>query len=78
MAQLPRLDVEFYQQELESNECVCGRDKKPGHAFCYKCWSQIEDKKLQQKLSCVQRNPVLFAAVYEECYMELREAGAFE
>lgn len=34
-------DTKFYIDELRSDECQCGRTKKPGYSFCYKCYSSL-------------------------------------
>ena len=31
-------DDKFYLNELKSNECGCGNDKKTRYAFCFKCY----------------------------------------
>jgi hypothetical protein len=31
----------WYIRMLQSNECLCGREKKPRHAFCYACYSAL-------------------------------------
>jgi hypothetical protein len=34
-------DTAFYLKELRSEECVCGRPKKCGRSFCYKCYASL-------------------------------------
>lgn len=34
-------DKEFYIKELMSDECACGRPKRPGHSFCYRCYRSL-------------------------------------
>lgn len=34
-------DKLFYINELKSNECQCGRDKKPDYAFCFTCYDSL-------------------------------------
>ena len=34
-------DVRFYLQELQSEECQCGRWKKPGYSFCFICYRRL-------------------------------------
>ena len=30
-----------YRKALASNECACGKEKKPRMAFCYRCYSSL-------------------------------------
>lgn len=39
----------FYVRELLSEECACGRIKKPWFAFCFKCYNSLP-KDLQNGL----------------------------
>lgn len=34
-------DFFFYFGELESEECFCGRAKKSGKSFCYRCFTEL-------------------------------------
>jgi len=34
-------DIKFYIKELNSDECQCGKPKKPGRSLCYKCYSSL-------------------------------------
>jgi len=34
-------DWKFYVEELQSDECACGRAKKPGFSFCYTCYRTL-------------------------------------
>lgn len=34
-------DQHFYMQQLASAECFCERPKKPGRAFCYRCYKTL-------------------------------------
>jgi hypothetical protein len=36
--------VNDYARALASNECACGKDKKPGYAFCYGDYAALPDK----------------------------------
>lgn len=36
-------DVKFYIQELRSEECACGRTKRPRYSFCYTCYQLLPD-----------------------------------
>lgn len=39
-------DKLFYLKELKSDECQCGRAKKPKNALCFFCYSSLpEDMK---------------------------------
>ena len=31
----------FYFDELKSDGCHCGRPKKSGHSFCFKCYRSL-------------------------------------
>lgn len=34
-------DVGFYARELRSEECQCGRRKKPGQSLCLTCFKRL-------------------------------------
>ena len=34
-------DWRFYYDELRGEECSCGRYKKPGYSFCYRCYKSL-------------------------------------
>jgi hypothetical protein len=34
-------DLKFYTGMLRSEECLCGRGKKPNNTFCYRCYSKL-------------------------------------
>ena len=34
-------DWKWYFDELMSDECLCGRSKKPSHSFCYRCFKTL-------------------------------------
>ena len=34
-------DQLWYRRELQSNECLCGREKRPNHSFCYPCYTAL-------------------------------------
>lgn len=34
-------DARFYITELRSEGCRCGRGKKSGHSFCYRCYARL-------------------------------------
>jgi len=34
-------DQAFYIKEFASNECLCGKPKKRGFSFCYKCYMAL-------------------------------------
>jgi len=46
-----KMDVElkFYQEKLDNEECVCFDKKKKGRPFCYSCYARLPDN-LQQAL----------------------------
>ena len=31
----------FYLDTFKSDECLCGRSKKPRFAFCYQCYKKL-------------------------------------
>ena len=54
-------DTKWYLKEFKSNECACGRSKKPRFSFCYQCYIELPDdmqKALYRK----------FMNGYEEAY----------
>lgn len=54
-------DIEFYVDELGSEECFCGRIKKSGRSFCYPCFSSLSP---ELKRDLYQR----IGSGYEEAY----------
>jgi len=38
---MPDKDTQFYLKELMSEECACGKPKKPRYSFCYRCYSEL-------------------------------------
>lgn len=39
-------DVRFYLDELKSDECQCGRPKRPRNSLCFRCYKDLpEDMK---------------------------------
>ena len=34
-------DLKFYLENLKSDECMCGKEKRPNYSFCYKCYSAL-------------------------------------
>ena len=53
----------FYLNQFLSDECQCGRSKRPRHSFCFKCYKQLPDdmqKALWRRFHCG----------YEEAYEE--------
>ncbi len=34
-------DYEFYLKELKSDQCQCGKYKKPGRSLCWKCYQSL-------------------------------------
>jgi len=46
---MPDKDTQFYIKELRSEECFCGRAKKSGMSFCYKCYKSLP-KDMQKAL----------------------------
>jgi hypothetical protein len=42
-------DTKFYLDELKSDECQCGKKKRPRNSFCYACYSSLP-KDMQRDL----------------------------
>lgn len=38
-------DRAWYAKELRSNECACGKTKKPGYVFCVNCFYSLPKEK---------------------------------
>ena len=36
-------DKSFYINLKASEECLCGKEKKPGFPFCYLCYKELPD-----------------------------------
>lgn len=34
-------DKKFYLEQFKSEECLCGRTKKPRFSFCYRCYKAL-------------------------------------
>lgn len=34
-------DLKWYVEEFLSEECLCGRPKKPRFSFCYRCYKAL-------------------------------------
>lgn len=34
-------DLKFYLNALKSEECLCGRAKKPNNSFCFRCYKAL-------------------------------------
>ena len=48
-------DWKFYIDELNSEECICGKEKVPGNSFCYTCYKSLPlrmREALYQRLGC--------------------------
>jgi hypothetical protein len=56
-------DRAFYVQQLASDECLCGRPKKRGYAFCYKCYRALPD---EMRKALWKRLRAGFEDAYEE------------
>jgi hypothetical protein len=70
-------DFDFYRKTLTSEECLCGNEKKPGYAFCYRCYSAIEDDILQKGLYANRSHMPLFSTFFEEVYQILLDKQIF-
>lgn len=62
---MPNRDTQFYLDELMSEQCFCGRHKKPRHSFCWPCYSSLP-RHLQRALY----DHILILEGYEEAYEE--------
>jgi len=56
-------EIQFYIKELRSEQCQCGRPKKPGRSFCYWCYSSLP-REMQRDL--YQSIGDGYEAAYEE------------
>jgi len=54
-------DTKWYLTELRGEECFCGRKKKSGYSFCFRCYKSLP-RHMQQDLYCVVGDG------YEEAY----------
>ncbi len=61
-------DLKFYIIELNSEECICGRDKVPGNSFCYTCYKSLPGD-MQRAL--YQRMGGGYEAAYDEAVLML-------
>lgn len=68
-------NLKFYSEVLEGEECACGKEKKRGFAFCYRCYQALPEgmKRGLWKQMCGG-----FEEAYEAAYRDLAEQGKFE
>jgi len=59
-----------YARILASNECACGKEKKPRYAFCYGCYQELPDKMRRALWSLIRRG---FEEAYEAAVKWLEE-----
>lgn len=63
-------DKLWYIREFKSNECVCGKTKKPGSAFCYSCFMKLP---YTYRMATYQRMGDGYEEAYENSVEWLRE-----
>lgn len=68
-------DIKFYIDELLSNECACGREKKMHKFFCYDCY-----KSLPRDLQTNLHSPLHegYEEAYDAAVKYLTETGRIE
>ena len=57
-------DRAFYVETLKSEECLCGRVKKPGNSFCFRCFKSLPT--IAMRMSMYRT----IGAGYEEAFEE--------
>ncbi len=62
----------FYVDELRDNGCACGRTKKPGNTFCFRCFKALP-REMQKAL--YKRIGQGYRAAREEARRWLEENG---
>lgn len=40
---MSEVDWKFYQDQVDSDQCACGRTKKMGFPFCVKCYRSLPE-----------------------------------
>jgi hypothetical protein len=65
-------DVDFYRGVRESNECLCGKAKKPGFLFCYGCNADLPED-IKKGLHWKKPDDESFASQFEACHKWLSE-----
>lgn len=68
-------NLDFYLQELEREECACGRPKKKRKSFCYGCFLALP-KGLQ--IDLYSRIGADYEEAYEASIKFLEEVGRIE
>lgn len=72
MNKTSRKDRAFYIQELRSEDCTCGRPKRPGFSFCYGCFQSLASstrRDLYQKIGAG------YEEAFEAAVQELEQNG---
>jgi len=62
-------DLKFYIDTLKSEECLCGRTKGRGKAFCWRCWKALPAHMQKALYSRVGQG---FEEAYEEAVQWLQ------
>jgi len=66
-------DAQWYRDEYYCLECQCGRAKKSGFSFCWKCWHKLPEElqiRLYNKRGAWTTG---YGQAYEECVRFLNE-----
>ena len=72
---MPEPDWKFYFEELMSDECACGRPKKPKFSFCYTCYRKLPH---DMKRALYRRLHEGYEAAYDAAYAYLNESGGYD
>ena len=67
-----KTDLQFYLDQVQSEECICGRTKKDCFPFCWRCFKSLPEE-LQEK--CRYGVNLTFPETYEEAVKFLSEEG---
>jgi hypothetical protein len=67
-----RKDRAFYILELRSEECTCGRPKRPGFAFCYECFQSLSPT---TRRSLYQKIGAGYEDAFDAAVQELEQNG---
>lgn len=62
----------WYLDELMSNECACGNNKKKGHSFCYGCYKVLPG---DLKSEIYRKIGQGYEEIYDECFSFLVANG---
>lgn len=60
----------FYVKEFLSDECQCGRPKRPRHSFCFKCYKRLP---VDMQKDLWQRFGFGYESAYDAAYKYLND-----